>query len=263
MLSGRNGKTGFSRESAQKNLSLFYWWKTAPLQPIKKLCDKQVPAMKNRSPGRNTFPQKERFLLFLTSDTVTTIYSNMKKNAAKNSRLETESHLICAPSTQSDDRRQVHPPRWSWGGKTRSWQPFRVRPLYDDILSACRTTWRGSWQKTGTTQHIKDPLTADRVKCFILTESRSGYSIRFSIWASFSHPVWALDCMFTWTLFIPVLDPTSIKSGACGPYMGRDAPEGGGKCSHQNMWMNICQVVSFVTGTGDPSTVTDTDADHQ
>lgn len=73
----------------------------------------QVPATKNRSPGRNTFPirvQKERFLLFLTSDKVRTIYSKMKKNAAKNSRLETESHLMCAPSTQSDDRRQVHPP---------------------------------------------------------------------------------------------------------------------------------------------------------
>lgn len=36
-------KTGFSRESAQKkNLSLFYWWETAPLQPIKKLCDTQA-----------------------------------------------------------------------------------------------------------------------------------------------------------------------------------------------------------------------------
>lgn len=53
---------------------------------------------------------KRTFSVVLTSDTVTTIYSNMKKNAAKNSRLETESHLICAPSTQSDDSRQVHPP---------------------------------------------------------------------------------------------------------------------------------------------------------
>lgn len=67
----------------------------------------QVPAMKNRSPGRNTFPirvQKERFLLFLTSDTVTTIHSNMKKNAAKNSRLETESHLICPHRVMTGDR---------------------------------------------------------------------------------------------------------------------------------------------------------------
>lgn len=72
----------------------------------------QVPAMKNRSPGRNTFPirvQKERFLLFLTSDTVTTIYSNMKKNAAKNSRLENHTSSVLHP--QSDDRRQVHPPQ--------------------------------------------------------------------------------------------------------------------------------------------------------
>lgn len=212
--------------------------------------------------------QKERFLLFLTSDTVTTIYSNMKKNAAKNSRLETESHLICAPSTQSDDRRQVHPRRWSWGGKTRSWQPFRVRPLYDDILSACRAYYNQTRElaKTGTTQCIKDPLTADRVKCFILTESRIGYSIRVSIWALFSHPAWALDSMFTWTLFIPVLNsswtrPASSLEHVVPTWGG--TPQREDRCSHQNMWMNICQVVSFVTGTGDPSTVTDTDAGHQ
>uniref|UniRef100_A0A087X5I5 Zgc:162611 n=1 Tax=Poecilia formosa TaxID=48698 RepID=A0A087X5I5_POEFO len=71
---------------------------------------------------------------------------------------------------------------------------FRIRPLYDDILCACKAYFHprrelsvdermvGTKAKTGITQYLKDKPTKWGVKIFVLAESASGYTIAFNIY---------------------------------------------------------------------------------
>lgn len=129
---------------------------------------------------------------------------------------------------------------------------FRIRPLYDEILSACQAYYHprrelsvderivATKAKTGMTQYMKDKPTKWGMKMFILAESRSGYTISFTIYtgknqAASEHGL-AYDvvmnfiqpsCLGTgyhiymdkfYTSPRLFLDLTSVRFGACGTY---------------------------------------------
>lgn len=71
---------------------------------------------------------------------------------------------------------------------------FRVRPLYDDFLSACQAYHQprrelavhermvATKAKTGMTQYMKDKPAKWWMKLFVLAESSGGYTIRFKLY---------------------------------------------------------------------------------
>uniref|UniRef100_A0A3Q0S922 PiggyBac transposable element-derived protein domain-containing protein n=1 Tax=Amphilophus citrinellus TaxID=61819 RepID=A0A3Q0S922_AMPCI len=130
---------------------------------------------------------------------------------------------------------------------------FAVRPLYDDILSACQTYYQPRRElavdemmvetkaKTGMAQCMEGKPTKWGIKMFILVESSSGYTIRFSIYTGkgvtlsehgLSYDVVMnliqpsclgtgyhiyMDSFFTSPKLF--MDLASMKFGACGTYI--------------------------------------------
>ncbi|KAL3996894.1 squamous cell carcinoma antigen recognized by T-cells 3 [Sarotherodon galilaeus] len=129
---------------------------------------------------------------------------------------------------------------------------FRIRPLSDETLSACQAYYHprressvdermvATKAKTGMTQYMKDKPTKWGMKMFILAESRSGYTISFTIYTgknqTASEHELAYDvvmnliqpsCLGTgyhvymdnfYTNPRLFLDLTSMRFGACGTY---------------------------------------------
>uniref|UniRef100_A0A3Q3ENX6 PiggyBac transposable element-derived protein domain-containing protein n=1 Tax=Kryptolebias marmoratus TaxID=37003 RepID=A0A3Q3ENX6_KRYMA len=129
---------------------------------------------------------------------------------------------------------------------------FRVRPLYEDILSACLAYYHprrelavdermvATRAKTGMTQYMKDKPTKWGIKIFVLAESSSGYTIRFGIYTgkTFATSEHGLSHDIVMSLIQPAclgtgyhiymdnfytspklfMDLANMKYGACGTY---------------------------------------------
>ena len=76
---------------------------------------------------------------------------------------------------------------------------FRVKPLMDQIRSACQAHYHpgknlavdermvATKAKTGMTQYMRDKPTKWGMKLFVLAESRNGYTINFNIYHGKAH----------------------------------------------------------------------------
>nr|XP_046253824.1 piggyBac transposable element-derived protein 4-like [Scatophagus argus] len=129
---------------------------------------------------------------------------------------------------------------------------FTVRPLYDDILNACQNYYHprrelavdermvATKARTGMTQYMKNKPTKWGMKLFVLAESSSGYTIRFSIYTgrSMAASEHGLSYDVVMNLIRPsylgtgyhiymdnfytspklFMDLASMKFGACGTY---------------------------------------------
>ncbi|XP_028254268.1 piggyBac transposable element-derived protein 4-like [Parambassis ranga] len=129
---------------------------------------------------------------------------------------------------------------------------FRIKPLMDDILSACQAHYHprkelavdermvATKAKTGMTQYMKDKPTKWGIKLFVLADSSNGYTINFNVYAGKTHTrmVHGLSYDAVMNLIRPsylgtgyhvymdnfytspqlFLDLASIKFGACGTY---------------------------------------------
>ncbi|KAL3991578.1 ATP-dependent RNA helicase DDX56/DBP9 [Sarotherodon galilaeus] len=255
-------------------------WKSEGDADITPECSRFQP---RRTPGI--------FLIVFATDTISTICANTNKNATKNQHLGKKYNffglliymsLVSLPSLR-DYWRQNHilsvplPSKVMTRDRFRSifWnihlsdpeedlkndakkgtpghdKLFRIRPLYDEILSACQAYYHprrelsvdermvATKAKTGMTQYMKDKPTKWGMKMFILAESRSGYTISFTIYTgknqTASEHGLAYDvvmnliqpsCLGTgyhiymdnfYTSPRLFLDLTSMRFGACGTY---------------------------------------------
>ncbi|XP_049900252.1 piggyBac transposable element-derived protein 4-like [Epinephelus moara] len=100
---------------------------------------------------------------------------------------------------------------------------FRVRPLYDDILSACQAYYHprrelavdermvATKAKTGMTQYMKDKPTKWGIKLFVLAESSSGYTINFSIYTG--KAVTVSEHGLSYDVVMKLIQPSCLGTG--------------------------------------------------
>uniref|UniRef100_A0A671V4K0 PiggyBac transposable element-derived protein domain-containing protein n=1 Tax=Sparus aurata TaxID=8175 RepID=A0A671V4K0_SPAAU len=100
---------------------------------------------------------------------------------------------------------------------------FRVRPLYDEILSACQAYYHprrelavdermvATKAKTGMTQYMKDKPTKWGMKLFVLAESCSGYTLRFQIYTGKTNT--ASEHGLSYDVVMNLIQPSCLGTG--------------------------------------------------
>uniref|UniRef100_A0A671UTR0 PiggyBac transposable element-derived protein domain-containing protein n=1 Tax=Sparus aurata TaxID=8175 RepID=A0A671UTR0_SPAAU len=100
---------------------------------------------------------------------------------------------------------------------------FRVRPLYDEILSACQAYYHprrelavdermvATKAKTGMTQYMKDKPTKWGRKLFVLAESCSGYTLRFKIYTGKTNT--ASEHGLSYDVVMNLIQPSCLGTG--------------------------------------------------
>ena len=100
---------------------------------------------------------------------------------------------------------------------------FRVRPLYDDILRACQAYYHpgreltvderieATTANTGMARYMKDKPAKSGMKLFVLAESSSGYTLRFSIHTG--KPVTASEHGLPYDVVMDLIEPSWLGTG--------------------------------------------------
>ena len=92
---------------------------------------------------------------------------------------------------------------------------FRVRPLYDDILNACQAHYQPRRElavdERMVAQYMKEKPTKWAIKLFVLTESSSGYTIRFSLYTGKTVPV--SEHGLSYDVVMSLIQPSCLGTG--------------------------------------------------